>query len=106
VLTNNKMNVINLGNTFEKSKRIVASTNPSDPVKKVVHSLASCNDLRLEESNHLKFRETKIGLTISVLQQYLDNEGENFFQDIFKIKIDRLALREILLLQSIFFCKK
>jgi len=65
MLKSNGMNVIYIGHCQNKSKRIIEN---DDPVRKVIHSLASCNDLRLEESNHLKFRETKMGLTITVVE--------------------------------------
>jgi len=51
----------------------------------MLHSLESCNDLRLEESNHLRFRHEGNKLILSVQEQFEDSELETFFEDIYKI---------------------
>ena len=38
----------------------------------MLHTLDSCRDLRLEESNHLMFLQKDNGLIISLQEQYVD----------------------------------
>ena len=45
-------------------------------------------------------------MIISVQEQYQDTENETHFDDIYKIGIQEIALRELLLIQSIFSCRQ
>lgn len=96
------MIVLNLGMMGETKRAI----KDSQDVDYYLHTLSSCKDLRLEESNHLKFsRKEQDGLyEISVQEQFRDDTGETCFQEVYKIKIDEMSLREVLIFQSICNC--
>jgi hypothetical protein len=72
----------------------------------MIHSLASIDYLKVEPTNHIlfacQFSENK---QICVQEQYNDADGNTKFDNIFKIKIQEITLRELMLVQSIYTCK-
>jgi hypothetical protein len=42
---------------------------------------------------------------VCLQEQYSDADGQTHFDDIFKVKVHEITLRELLLLQSIYACK-
>lgn len=79
-----------------KDSRIVKD---KDGNRRMIHSLGSCNYLKIESTNHLlyafQFYENR---QICVQEQYVDTDGSTYFEDIFRIKIFEVTLRELLLL--------
>ena len=74
----------------------------------MVHSLESCNYLKIEDSNHLKFLRPKNGESerlVQIQEQYLDHNGDTFYDDIYQLSLAEMSLRELILIQSIFKCK-
>ena len=73
----------------------------------MVHSLMSCNYLKIEESNHIYVERTMPDTNqrvINIQEQWKDKNDETQFYTIYSISIDEMTLRELILLQSIFFC--
>ena len=65
----------------------------------MVHSLGKCNYLKIEPTNHILFAfQFYDDRNICIQEEYENNEGETGFDDIFKIKIHEVTLRELLLL--------
>lgn len=100
ILSHEGIRILNLG---LRPKKVVKSQNNTEYM---LHPLNSCSDLRLESTNHLKFTHGRNGMVVSVQEQYQDSSLETFFDDIYKICIHELALRELLLIQSIFLCRQ
>jgi len=72
----------------------------------MIHSLGSCNYLKIEPSNHLLFQcQFYDDRKVAVQEQYTDSEGQTHFEDIYKIKIFEPTLRELMLFQSIYAVK-
>ena len=74
----------------------------------MVHSLDSCNYLKIEPNNHLKFMKAKNGETdriVMIQEQYIDQDGDTLYDDIYQLIISEMSLRDLLLIQSIFKCK-
>lgn len=72
----------------------------------MIHSVGSCNYLKLEDTNHLLFAcQFYDNRQIWVQEQYNDLDGNTHFQDIYKVKINEITLRELMLVQSIFACR-
>ncbi len=72
----------------------------------MIHSLGSCNYLKIESTNHLLFAfQFYENRQVCIQEQYNDADGGTHFEDIFRIKIFEITLRELLLLQSIYACK-
>lgn len=74
---------------------------------RMLHSLGNCNYLKLEPSNHIlfacQFYEKR---TICIQEQFTDSDGNTKFEDIFKIRLHELTLRELLLIQSLYSVQK
>ena len=68
----------------------------------LVHSLPSCNYLKLERQNSLRFECCNERRIVSVQSQYRCGAGYTKFEDIYKLDFAQLELRELLILQSIF----
>lgn len=85
------MQIISLGSQLKKV------VQDQQGIEWMLHSLSSCDDLILEASNHLLFRMKDNHLEISIQEQYQDNVGETFFEDIYKLKIKEMTLRELML---------
>jgi hypothetical protein len=63
-----------------------------------IHSLGSCNYLKIEPTNHLLFACQDYGnRQIKIQEQYLD-VTETKFTDIYKIKIYEPTLRELMVI--------
>lgn len=62
-----------------------------------MHALESCNELKLEKSNHLLFQFINNQMYISVQEQTTDETGETHLDDIQKFKIDEMSLRDLML---------
>lgn len=77
---------------------------------KMVHSLTSCDFLKLEVDNHILFECAKPGKKhLSIEQEIRDwvgNEEQVRFQNLYKIKIWKITLRELLLFTSIYVCRE
>lgn len=58
------------------NRKIVADVNGQQTM---LHSLESCTDLKLEDSNHLLFSQIQDKLIVSVQEQYQSNDGETYF---------------------------
>ena len=72
----------------------------------MIHSLGACNFLKIEPSNHLFFAcQYYDDRQICLQEQYNNIDRETHFDEIFKIKIFEITLRELLLVQSIYNCK-
>lgn len=72
----------------------------------MIHSLDSLSFLKVDEFNSLSFRcQDYNNRVISIEQEYI-KEGfsgtENIYEDLYKIKIHEITLRELLILQSIY----
>uniref|UniRef100_A0A7S3ILI3 Ion transport domain-containing protein n=1 Tax=Strombidium inclinatum TaxID=197538 RepID=A0A7S3ILI3_9SPIT len=86
----------------EKPGRVVKD---KDGLKRYIHSLGSVNYLKIESTNHLLFAcQFYEDRQICLQEQYNDHDGNTHFDDIFKIKINEITLRELLLIQSIYAC--
>jgi hypothetical protein len=100
ILNKDGINVIALG---EKDKKTLTDNEGN---KRVLHSLGSCNYLKIEPENHLMFQcQFYEKRTICVQHQYLDTIGNTKFDDIYKIRIKDFTLRELAVIQSIYSCK-
>ena len=83
------------------------SIKPEEGAERMVHSLTSCQYLRVEESNFLYFSKPTSGdcRIMKIQDQNKTQLGETEFCDIYKISFDEMTLRELILLQSIFYCR-
>jgi len=100
ILSSAGINIISLS---KKENRVITD---SEGLKRSLHSLGTCDYLKLEPSNHVLFacqfyEDRKICLS----EQYTDGHGETHFEDIYKIRINEITLRELLLVYSIYSCK-
>ena len=80
--------------------------NP-DGTERMVHSLRSCEYLRIEPSNLMQFdrpNQDQQNRTICVQEQQFDPQGNTYYADIFKLNIDEMSVRELMLVQSVFQC--
>lgn len=100
ILSKDGINMIALG---EKEGRVIKDMEGKD---RFIHSLGSVNYLKIEPTNHLLFAcQFYDNRQIHLQEQYNDSEGNTMFDNIFKIKINEITLRELLLIQSIYACK-
>lgn len=72
----------------------------------MLHSLNSCQDLKLEPSNYLLFSQDAEGLKVTILEQYRSEIGETSFESIYNFSINEASLMDLLLFQSIFVCRQ
>lgn len=97
IINKEGINIIGLG------QKKVRKLTDNEGSTRMLHSLGSCNYLKVEPSNHLlfacQFYEKR---TICVQEQFNDKEGNTRFEDIYKIRIHELTLRELLLIQSMY----
>lgn len=64
-----------------------------------MHSLGSCNYLKIEKTNHLMFAcQYYEDRQICLQEQFIDQHGDTDFDDIFRIKVHEVTLRELLLI--------
>ena len=100
ILSKDGINLLAIG---EKPSRVVKD---QDGLDRMIHSLGKCNYLKIEPTNHLLFAcQFYDNRQICLQEQYDDFEGQTNFDDIFKIKIHEITLRELMLIQSIYACK-
>ena len=100
ILSKDGINLLALG---EKEGRAVKD---KDGLDRLIHSVGSCNYLKIEPTNHLLFAcQFYNDRQICIQEQYNDGDQQTHFDDIFKVKIHEITLRELLLVQSIYACK-
>lgn len=93
ILNKDGVNIIGLG---LKDAIKVTDNEGND---RMLHSLGSCNYLKIEPSNHIMFAcQFYNKRTICIQEQYIDQDRNTKFEDIFKIRIHELTLREMLLI--------
>ena len=77
--------------------------------EKMVHSLQSANFLKVELSNSILFASAKSDKReIKVQQEFMINTvtgEETLFDDIYGLKVFTPSLRELLLMNSIYYCQ-
>lgn len=97
ILSKDGINVLSLG---EKEGRVIKD---QDGQRRYIHALGTCNYLKIEPTNHLLFAcQFYDDRQICIQDQYNDASGQTHFDDIFKIKVHEITLRELLVLQSIY----
>lgn len=98
-LSKDGINLLSLGNG---GGRVVKD---KDGLERFIHPLGACNYLKIESDNHLKFAcQFYDDRQIRVQEQYEDMSGQTQFTDIFRIKVNEITLRELMLVQSIYAC--
>jgi len=73
----------------------------------MVHSLPSCDYLKIDPSNMLSFERPKQGSnnrTVKILMQQMDQDGNTYYDNIYQVNIDEMDIRELMVIQSIFMC--
>lgn len=99
-LSKDGINLLSLGNSMG---RVVKD---KDGLQRFIHGLGSCNYLKIERENHIKFScQFYDNRQICIQDQFDDKTGETQFSNIYKIKVDEITLRELLLVQSIYTCR-
>ena len=87
------LNVLALGSSYKRPLK------DSEGVTKMIHSLDSLSFLKVDEYNFLSFRcQDYDNRIISIEQEYIKGENENIYEDIYKIKIHEITLRELMIL--------
>ena len=74
----------------------------------MLHSLSSCNYLKIDKNNFIMIEEGKNNQNriVKVQNKHIDSNGDTIIMDIYKIKIQNMSLIELLLFQSIYNCKQ
>jgi hypothetical protein len=72
---------------------------------RMLHSLASMNYLKHDPANLVVYANQNIEKREVQIKQVYYRENETCMKDIYKIKIHKITLRELLVLQSIYVCK-
>jgi len=88
-------------------KRAVVDEKGTD---RMIHSLESCNYLKVDKNNYLLFECAKpTEKIISIQQQYLKGDRENGeeseFWNLYNVRLHDITLRELLLFNSLYVCK-
>ena len=83
-------------------KKVLADAEGS---KRMIHSLGSVDYLKLEDRNHIMFSCQFYNDRQIWIQEQYTQESFTKFNDLFRIKIWEITLRELLLVQSIFVRK-
>jgi len=102
ILNKDGMGFIPLGN--KEYKRPIDS---QDGTMRMVHSLPSCDYLKIEESNLISFERAKQGTNnrlVKIQEQQKDFAGNTYYDDIYAVNIDEMSLRELMVINSIFMC--
>lgn len=100
ILSKDGINLLAIG---EKESKVVKD---KDGLNRMIHSLGKVNYLKIEPTNHILFAmQFYDDRQICLQEQYNDIDDMTHFDDIFKIKIHEITLRELMLIQSIFACK-
>ena len=96
------LSVISLGSD---GKRSIKAQNGQE---KMIHPLESTNYLKVEPDNFLRFEFSGERKEIHILQQFnkqnTKSGEETAFDDVYKIKISDITLRELLIFQSLYVC--
>jgi len=71
----------------------------------MLHSLESTNYLKVEPNNHILIQDLNNEILIMIQEQVTDSQGETSYEDILKIRLNEITLRELLVLQSLYLCK-
>lgn len=100
ILNKDGMSFIRLGD--KESRRSIPS---QDGTMRMVHSLNSANYLKIEDSNMINFENSMLGdvKTVIIQEQHLDKSGNTYYDEIFRINLELMGLRELILVQSLFF---
>jgi len=97
------MHVLSLGS---QEQRAIKDINGAD---RMIHSLESCNFLKVDRNNYLVFECSKPdSRAVSVQQEYSKGDGageETLFQHLLSVKLCEVTLRELLLFNSLYVCK-
>ena len=93
ILSKDGINLLALG---EKPARVVQDNEGFD---RMIHSVGSCNYLKIESTNHLLFAcQFYENRQICIQEQYNDLDGNTHFDDIFRVKVNEITLRELMLI--------
>lgn len=99
------MQVLSMGS---EEQRIIQDINKVD---KMIHSLESCNFLKVDKNNYLVFECAKANNRVISIEQEFIKKGdahtgdETSFQNLLNVKIHEVTLRELLLFNSLYVCK-
>lgn len=97
------MNILALGS---KPKR---GLKDHEGQSKMIHSLESLTFLKIDPINSITFEcQDYNNRIISIDQEYKKFTGngfENYYENIYKVKIHEITLRELMILQSFYLCK-
>lgn len=64
----------------------------------MLHSLESTNYLKVEPNNHILIQDLNKEILIMIQEQVTDSLGETSYEDILKIRLNEITLRELLVL--------
>ena len=77
----------------------------------MIHSLESTNFLKIDPENSIYFQFAGQSKTVCIQYQYTKNikvngsvQKQTMYDTIYKIKIDDITLRELLLVESLYLC--
>ena len=107
-LSKEGMKVLSLGSN---EKRYIVDSEGFD---RCIHSLESCNFLKVDPNNYLLFECAKSDKRlISIQQEYLKGEAsspgdggeEAAFWNLYNVRLHEITLRELLLFKSLYVCK-
>ena len=71
----------------------------------MLHSLESTNYLKVEPNNHILIQDGTTEKLIMIQEQVTDSSGETQYDNILRIRLNQVTLRELLVLQSLYLCK-
>ena len=93
VLDKTGVSLISLG---ERKSRVIVD---SEGFERMLHPLGKCNYLKIEPTNHILFAfQFYDDRQICIQEQYTNEERFTKFEEIFKIKVHEITLRELCLL--------
>lgn len=81
------------------------SFNNQDGIKRMIHSIGSANYLKIEASNMVDYQSAmgvQTSHSVTIQQQYLDNFGNTYYDDIFRLELHKMRLKELILIESLF----
>lgn len=103
VISKDGTQVLVLGDRYGQPNKVLTD---SDNQKRMIHSLTEVDYLKVENRNHIMFAcQFYEDRQICVQEQYKDTDRFTRFNDLFRIKIHEITLRELLLIQSIYLEK-
>ena len=104
-LNKSGMHVLSLG-TMEKR-----AITDNKKMNRMIHSLESCNFLKVDKSNYLVFQCQKASnRVVAIEQEYVkgetkDSGEETSFTNLLNVRVHEITLRELLLFNSLYVCK-